>query len=190
MVSIPPPLQQVCPLIEPWCQSISVAGQNGPSSTVVTVDAAALDELMIVCQRNQVPATRIPVDYAPHSAHVEALWETMRESLSGLHPRTGEIAFISTVTGAGLDPKILDGDYWFADLRQPVQFEHAIRWSHEHGYRTFIEFSPHPVLVADIQESLQDCGDDHYSRPSIISSAQAMCPSKPSDSAMARYRFR
>ncbi len=116
---------------------------------------------MAGCERDDVPATRIPVDYASHSAQVEALRETLRESLSGLQPRTGEIAFISAVTGAGLDTSILDGDYWFANLRQPVLFEQAVRWSYEHGYRTFIESSPHPVLTVGIQESLEDYGDDH-----------------------------
>ena len=161
MVSIQRPVEQTYALIEPWAQSISVAAQNGPSSTVVTGNAAALDELIAVCERDEVPVTRIPVDYASHSAHVEELREALRESLSGLQPRTGEIAFISAVTGAGLDTKILDGDYWFANLRQPVLFEQAVRWSYEHGYRTFVESSPHPVLIAGIQESLEDCGDDH-----------------------------
>ena len=67
MVSIPRPVQRVCALIEPWSESISVAAQNGPSSTVVTGNAAALDDLMAVCERDDVPATRIPVDYASHS---------------------------------------------------------------------------------------------------------------------------
>jgi acyl transferase domain-containing protein len=161
MVSIPRPVERVHALIEPWAQSISIAAHNGPSSTVVTGNAAALDELMDECERDDVPATRIPVDYASHSDHVEGLRETLRESLSGLQPRTGEIAFISAVTGAALDTKILDGDYWFANLRQPVIFEQAVRWSYEHGYRTFVESSPHPVLLAGIQESLEDYGDDH-----------------------------
>ena len=161
MVSIPRPVERVCALIEPWGESISVAAHNGPSSTVVTGNAAALDELMAVCERDDVPAKRIPVDYASHSAHVEELRETLRESLSGLQPRTGDIAFISAVTGAGLDTSILDGDYWFANLRQPVLFEQAVRWSYEHGYRTFIESSPHPVLTVGIQESLEDYDDDH-----------------------------
>jgi acyl transferase domain-containing protein len=160
MVAIPRPVQQVWALIEPWGQSICVAAQNGPSSTVVTGNAAALDELMAVCERDNLPAMRIPVNYASHSAHVEALRETLRESLSGLQPRTGEIVFISAVTGAGLDSSILDGDYWFANLRQPVLFEQAVRWAYEHGYRTFIESSRHPVLTVGIQESLEEYGDD------------------------------
>ena len=164
MASISRPVEQVHALIEPWARSIWVAAQNGPCSTVVTGNAAALDGLMAVCERDDVQATRIPVDYASHSADVEELRETLRESLSGLQPRTGEIAFISAVTGAGLDTTILDGDYWFANLRQSVLFEPAVRWSYEHGYRTFVESSPHPVLIAGIQESLEDCGDE----PSVV----------------------
>ncbi|HTQ18728.1 acyltransferase domain-containing protein [Mycobacterium sp.] len=160
MVSIPRPSERVFALIEPWCQSISVAAQNGPSSTVITGDTAALDQIMAVCQRDDLPAERIPVDYALHSAQVEALREPLRDSLSGLQPRTGDITFISSVTGAGLDMSILDGDYWFANLRQPVLFEQAVRWSYEHGYRTFTESSPHPVLIAGIEESLADYAED------------------------------
>jgi acyl transferase domain-containing protein/NADPH:quinone reductase-like Zn-dependent oxidoreductase/nucleoside-diphosphate-sugar epimerase/acyl carrier protein len=161
MVSIPWPVDRVVALIEPWGQSISVAAHNGPSSTVVTGNAVAVDELMAECERDDVPATRIPVDYASHSAHVEELREALRESLSGLQPRTGDIAFISAVTGAGLDTSILDRDYWFANLRQPVLFEQAVRWAYEHGYRKFIESSPHPVLTVGIQESVEELGDDH-----------------------------
>ena len=98
---------------------------------------------MARCEQNDMPAKRIPVDYASHSIQVETLRDTLRESLSGLQPRSGDIAFISAVTGAGLDTSILDGDYWFANLRQPVLFEQAVRWAYEHGYRTFIESSPH-----------------------------------------------
>jgi polyketide synthase 12 len=164
MVLITRPVEQVHTLIEPWGKSISVAAQNGPSSTVVTGVATELDELISVCERDDVPATRIPVDYASHSSQVEMLRETLRDTLSGLRPRTADIAFISAVTGARLDTSILDGDYWYANLRQPVLFEQAVRWSYEHGYRTFLEASLHPVLNLDIQESLEECGDGSGAR--------------------------
>jgi len=155
MVSIAWPTEQVHGLIKPWAQSISVAAQNGPRSCVVTGNASALDQLMVQCLRDSLPATRIPVDFASQSADVEALRQALHESLSGLKPRTGDIAFISTVTGAGLDTTILDGDYWFANLRQPVLFEQGVRWAYEHGHRTFVECSPHPVLDVGVQECLE-----------------------------------
>ncbi len=160
MVAIRWPAERVLELIEPWHQSISVAAHNGPSSTVITGYAAALDELMAGCERDHVPAARLPVGYTSHTTQVEPLRETLRETLSGLQPRTGVIPFISGVTGAGLDTSILDGDYWFANLCQPVLFEQAVRWSYEHGYRAFVEASPYPVLDEGIQESLQSYGPD------------------------------
>jgi acyl transferase domain-containing protein len=159
-VSIRWPADRVLELIEPWHQSISIAAQNGPSSTVITGYAAPLDELMAACERGHVPAARLPVGYTSHSAQVEPLRETLRETLSGLQPRTGDIPFISGVTGARLDTSILVDDYWFANLSQPVLFEQAVRWSYEHGYRAFLEATPYPVLKEGIQESLQQYGPD------------------------------
>lgn len=161
MVSITQPLQQVCALIQPWGQLISIAAQNGPSSTVVAGNETALEDLLAVCDRDGLLATRINSGYALQSAQVEALRETLRESLGGIQARTGDLEFISSVTGAGLDTSILDGDYWYANLRQPVLFEQAVRWSYEHGYRTFIESSQDPVLASAIHESIEDYGENH-----------------------------
>lgn len=160
MVSIPRPSGWVLELIEPWRRSIAVAARNGPCSTVVTGTAAAIDELMVVCEREDVSATRLAVEGASHFADRDELREMLREPLSGLRPRTGGLPFISSVTGAGLDGSILDGDYWLANLRQPALFEEAVRWAYDRGYRTFIECSPHPVLAEDMRGSLQGCADD------------------------------
>ncbi len=159
MVSIARPVEQVHILIEPWGHAISVAAQNGPSSTVVTGSTAAVDDLITVCERNDIEATRLSADYASHSSQVETLREVLREELSGLQPQATDVAFISAVTGAKLDTSILDGDYWFANLRQPVLFEQALRWCYEHGYRTFLEVAFSPVLDVAIRESLQQSGD-------------------------------
>lgn len=117
MASIQWPSERVHKLLESWRPSLCVAAQNGPSSTVVTGNAAALEDLMATCDRDDIPATRIPVDYASHSADIDTLREALCEMLSGLEPRTSEIPFISSVTGAVLDTRILDTDYWFANLR-------------------------------------------------------------------------
>jgi acyl transferase domain-containing protein len=160
MVSIACPIELAHTLIKPRARSISVAAHNGPRSTLVSGHTAALDELMVACERISVPAVRIPVDDASHSGRVDALRETLHERLSGLAPRTSDVEFISTVTGAGLNTTILDGDYWFANVRQPVLFEEGVRWAYGHGHRTFVECSPYPVLDVGIKESLEDYPDE------------------------------
>ena len=164
VVSIPGPVDQVCELIRPWEGSITIAERNSPSSTTVTGSAAAIDELFARCIREQLPVTRIPVEYAAHSAHMDELRESLRETLADVRPRRTDIMFISTVTGAATDPSVLNDDYWFANLRQPVLFEDAVRWAYRRGHHTFIECGPQQMLTADIEESLDDCGDD----PTVI----------------------
>lgn len=159
MVSIGQSIDRVFALIEPWSDVVSVAAADGPFATTVTGANQALQELMLRCEQDGVPVTRIPVGYAAHSAQVEALRETLRDSLAALVPRAAEITFISSVTGAGLDTAVLDGDYWFANLRQPVLFEEAVRWAYEHGYRTYLESSPHPVLTGVIEQSLDEADE-------------------------------
>ncbi len=165
LVAVARGVDRVHSLIRPWDRSISVAAQNGPSSTLVAGSSAALEGLVAQCDRDGVPARRLPIDYASHSSDTEILREPLREILSGLRPRSSELVFVSTVTGARLDTSILDGDYWFANLRQPVLFEQAVRWCYEHGYRTFVEASPHPVLNEAIGGVIDEFGVVHGVAP-------------------------
>jgi polyketide synthase 12 len=175
MVSLRWPAEHVLKLIEPWRESISVAAEDSPSSTVVTGDRTALNELLATCKRDDLPCNSIPVDYVLHSSRVEPLRDTLRDSLAALQPQAGDSVFVSTVTGAALDTSILDCDYWFANLRQPVLFEQALRWSYEHGYRTFVQAGPYPGMSAAIRESLPE-RDVHHS----VGRATAVRP-HPSD---------
>ena len=125
------------------------------AAKVVAFRSTAVSAVIAHRERGDLSATQPPNENALNSAQDDTLLEDMRKQLSGLRPRTADIAFISTVTGAGLDTSILDGEYWFANVCQPVLLDHAVRWAYDHGYRTFIESSPHPVLTASIRELLE-----------------------------------
>ena len=40
---------------------------------------------------------------------------------------SGDVPFFSTVTGGLLDTASLDGEYWYRNLRETVQFEQVMR---------------------------------------------------------------
>lgn len=160
MVSIALPVDRVRELLGPWREHVSIAAQNGPASTVVSGSGAALGELIALCEREGIRANTIPVDYASHSAQMDALREPLRAQLAGLAPRRSDIVFISAVTGAPLDTTTLDGEYWFTNLRRTVRFEQAVRTAHRLGHRAFIECSAHPVLTVGIEDSLAESADD------------------------------
>ncbi|MEV6627158.1 type I polyketide synthase, partial [Amycolatopsis sp. NPDC051114] len=135
---------------------ISIAAYNSPSSTVVAGDPAALRELVARCERDGVRARVIPVDYASHSAHVEAIEAELREVLAPIRPRTGDLPFYSTVTAEPIDTATLDAGYWYRNLRQAVRFRDTADVLADRGHRFFVEVSPHPVLGGGLQETLED----------------------------------
>ena len=126
---------------------------------MVSGETAALDELIQVCTEQELRTRRIDVDYASHSAEVEAIRGELTDVLAGIEPHSTRTAFFSTVTGSRLDTADLGADYWYRNIRQTVQFDQAVRSACEHGYRTFIESSPHPALIAGIEDTANDCAD-------------------------------
>ncbi|XNN05693.1 SDR family NAD(P)-dependent oxidoreductase [Streptomyces sp. Inha503] len=156
MVSLPVPVDEAGKLVAPWGERICVATVNGPGSTVVAGDAAALDELMAACERDGVRARRVPVDYASHTPQVERIRERLLELAAPIAPRPGEVPMYSTVTGALLDGASADAEYWYRNLRETVRFEHATRTLADAGHTVFIEVSPHPVLIPGIEQTVEE----------------------------------
>ncbi|MEU2602699.1 type I polyketide synthase [Streptomyces hirsutus] len=153
MMSVAAPVERVSALLEPWGELLSVAAVNGPSSVIVSGDAGALDELLAACGQQGVRARKVSVDYASHSAHVEAVRDDLSRVLAPVVSASPRVPFYSTVTGARLTDAAFDGAYWYTNLRTTVRMEEATRALLADGHRVFIEMSPHPVLAAPIQET-------------------------------------
>ncbi|WP_285786436.1 acyltransferase domain-containing protein, partial [Microbispora sp. NBRC 16548] len=131
---------------------VEIAAVNGPSSVVVAGAPGELEELLAVCEAEGVRVRRVPVDYASHSAHVEAVEGELAELLAGLAPGRGEVPMYSTVDGGWVGGTDLDGGYWYRNLRRPVGFADAAAALSQAGFRVFVEVSAHPVLAAGIAE--------------------------------------
>ncbi|MEZ0073287.1 type I polyketide synthase [Planotetraspora sp. GP83] len=156
MASVSLPMAEAQARITPWSDRLSVAVVNGPASVVVSGQVDALAELLAELEADGVRNRRIPVDYASHSAQVEAIHDDLIKALAPIAPRAGTVPMLSTVTGDWIGTAALDAEYWYANLRQTVRFEAATRALSEQGHRAFIEISPHPVLTASINETLDD----------------------------------
>ncbi|MDH6145476.1 acyl transferase domain-containing protein/short-subunit dehydrogenase [Kitasatospora sp. GP30] len=153
MVSVGAGAGEVRGLLERWGgEGVSVAAVNGVASTVVSGPAVPLGEFMAWCEGRGVRVRRIPVDYASHSQMVEGLRERLARDLAPIVPVEGRVPFWSTVTGGFLDTRELDAAYWYANLRQTVEFRHGVEGLLADGHGLFIEVSSHPVLVPAIEE--------------------------------------
>ncbi|WP_141666263.1 type I polyketide synthase, partial [Streptomyces hirsutus] len=160
MVSVALPAQGAVELAGRWPGRVSVAAVNGPTSTVVSGDADALDELVACAEAQGVRVRRIDVDYASHSAHVEAIEGELAEVLASVVALEPSVPFLSTVTGEWIDSAQTDAGYWYRNLRQTVQLEPAVRRLVEAGHGAFLEMSPHPVLTVPVAETVEDAGVD------------------------------
>ncbi|MEV4316930.1 SDR family NAD(P)-dependent oxidoreductase [Actinocrispum sp. NPDC049592] len=134
----------------PLKDGISIAAINGPTSTVVSGDPEALQELKAECDAKEIRARIIPVDYASHSAHVEDIRDDVLTELAGIKPVAAGIPFHSTLTGELIDTTELDAGYWYRNLRHTVLFDQVVQ---QYPDALFIECSPHPVLVPGIQDA-------------------------------------
>jgi acyl transferase domain-containing protein/acyl carrier protein len=160
MVSVSLPAEQVESDLKEWGERISLAVVNGPSSVVVAGKPEALQELLARYEARDVRARTIPVDYASHSAQIGAIEGRLARELAAIAPRSGEIPFHSTTTGALLDTAALDGAYWYTNLRQTVRFHEATRALLESATTTFVEMSPHPVLTTAVEETIEAHGSE------------------------------
>ncbi|WP_435866699.1 SDR family NAD(P)-dependent oxidoreductase, partial [Streptomyces yokosukanensis] len=147
--------------LERWADRVEVAAVNGPSSVVIAGDAQALDEALDTLEDQGVRVRRIAVDYASHSRHVERIRDALAETLAGITAQAPAIPFYSTVTGAWVEEAgVLDGGYWYRNLRGQVGFGPAVAELIRQGHGAFVEISAHPVLVQPITEIVYDAEGD------------------------------
>ena len=133
---------------------LCAAASNSARSTVISGDAGALADLLADLERRGVYCRRLKVDVAFHSPQVDALRADLQAGLEGIAPRSGDVAFYSTVTGTLTGGESLGPEYWARNLREPVLFAAALGRLAADGFDAFVETSLHPVLAAAVQEAV------------------------------------
>ncbi|UJW29896.1 SDR family NAD(P)-dependent oxidoreductase [Saccharothrix sp. AJ9571] len=151
MMSIASSAEEVASRVQP---GVEVAVVNGPSSVVVAGDPEALAKLQAECESDGLRARIIPVDYASHTAHVEAIEAELLDVLAEVKGAPVSVPMWSTVTQQWLEGTELGAEYWYRNLRSQVGFAPAIEALLEQGHHAFIEVSSHPVLTTSIQDVL------------------------------------
>ncbi|MGH3899437.1 MAG: type I polyketide synthase [Pseudonocardiaceae bacterium] len=147
---------EVLPHLAGWENQVGIAAVNGPTATVVSGDAAAVEYIGAIFAGRGRATRRLAVSHAFHSHRMQPILEefaSVADQLTFAEPR---IPFVSTVTGAVISAEELcDPRYWVRQVRQPVRLADGMASLHEHGVRTFVELGPDGVLSA----MGQDCVD-------------------------------
>ncbi len=149
------PVDQAQAAIGSYADRLSVAVSNSPQSSVLSGDPGTLDTVIKALQSRNVFCRPVQVDVAAHSPHMDALRAELETALRNLKPQAARQPIYSTVTGRLINGEELAAAYWSRNLREPVMFSAAVQQMIADGITTFIELSPHPILLAAIEQGLQ-----------------------------------
>ncbi|MEZ0095324.1 beta-ketoacyl synthase N-terminal-like domain-containing protein [Streptacidiphilus sp. EB129] len=161
--------QALAPYLVLYEDQLGIATVNGPRTTVVSGALEALEELAQELVEENIFVRRVKVPVAAHSPLMEPLRERLVEGLAALVPAPTRIPLHSSVEGHEVPGQALTAEYWGRNLRNAVLFQAAVTSVEDPAERAFVEVSPHPVLVASIEESLVAAGvEEPVALPSLV----------------------
>ena len=135
---------------------LPVACLNSSRGVTVAGPVAALERLESALAERRVMFKRLDLDYAFHSAAMDGLRRDLHHTLAHLDPHDSSCPFHSAVSGERAPGKSLDADYWWRNVREPVQFEQVIKGMLTEGINIFLEIGPHGTLRRYILDGLAD----------------------------------
>ncbi|TXS42303.1 type I polyketide synthase, partial [Streptomyces sp. OR43] len=131
-----------------------IAALNGPRATVVSGEAAAVDEIAARAAGTGARTRRLTVSHAFHSPLMEPVLAEFREVVSGLDFRTPALTVISDLTGQAVDADdFASADHWVRHVREAVRFADGVRTLKHLGIGTFLELGPDAVLTTMAADS-------------------------------------
>ncbi|MEP7049211.1 MAG: type I polyketide synthase [Pseudomonadota bacterium] len=131
---------------------MSMAASNGPRSTIVSGQPAAVAALLKELEAEAVFCRAVQVDVASHSPQMQPLVSELVSALRGVQSGPFARAMYSTVLARKLTVGECAAEYWGRNLRQPVLFAKAAATMLADGIDAFIEVGPHPTLLASVAE--------------------------------------
>ncbi|ANS70617.1 type I polyketide synthase AVES 4 [Streptomyces lincolnensis] len=137
---------------------VHFAGANGPRSVLLGGEHAAVTDVVETLAARGVPAKKLNLGLAAHTPGLSVDAAAFLTGTAAVAPAPAAVPFYSSLTGGAFETTGLDGAYWLRNLTSEVRFETAVRALWAAGHHTFLEVSPHPVLLGGVQETLEDIG--------------------------------
>ena len=107
---------------------VAVAAINGPAQLTLTGPAAAIESLLGRLRSRGIPAVRLDVENAFHSAQMDPILEELRELAERVRFGEPTVPFYSTLSGRrAAAGEIAAAGYWARQAREPVRFHDALR---------------------------------------------------------------
>ena len=144
MLSVQLPDKEVEPLLG---EQLALAGNNAPSSCVVSGCAEAIEALEQKLLVKDVGCRRLQTSHGFHSPMMESIVEPFIEVLGNVRLNPPCIPFISNVSGSWITAaEATDPHYWASHLRQTVRFSEGLSELLKESKRILLEVGPGRTL--------------------------------------------
>ncbi|MDO0911616.1 SDR family NAD(P)-dependent oxidoreductase [Streptomyces sp. DT2A-34] len=158
MLAVGLPRAEVEELLARYEDGLFVGAVNSAHSTAVSGDVDALARLRRDCEERGIKVHGLSTPFASHSPRMEAVRAELLGALAHVTGGQPRVPLYSSVLAEPVPGELLDADYWYANLSEPVRFADTIGRMLDDGYRHFVELSPHPSLAASIEEIAATAG--------------------------------
>ncbi|WP_276575476.1 type I polyketide synthase, partial [Bradyrhizobium monzae] len=136
---------EVLPLL---AAGVEIAGLNGPRSTVISGDEAAVLALSEAFRSKGRRTSRLQVSHAFHSQRMEPMLEEFGKVLSQVTFGTPRLPIVSNVTGhLATTDELCSAEYWVRQVRQAVRFLDGVHVLEAEGVRASLELGPDGILT-------------------------------------------
>ncbi|WP_328854137.1 type I polyketide synthase [Microbispora hainanensis] len=155
MVSLRAPEPEVAASLKEVDGLVAVAAVNGPRSTVISGDAAAVRKLAAAWRARGVRTKLLAVSHAFHSPHMDPALRGLAEAARALTVREPAAVLVSTRTGrVATREELAAPDHWAAQAREPVRFHDGVRALRALGVDTFVEIGPDATTAGMVADCL------------------------------------
>lgn len=138
------------------------ACENSPSSTTISGDTEAIDQLGALFQDKGIFNRKLFVDVAYHSPHMKLVSKPYYDSISDIkiqETNDSGVEFFSSVRGRKVQLDELGPQYWCDNLENPVRFATALSvLVKETEPDLLVEIGPHAALKGPIMQTLKTLG--------------------------------
>ena len=141
---------------------LSIAAENDKTNVTVSGDEDAIIkfENHIKQEEKSIFIRKLETKKAFHSHHMDTIEQTFMKKLlkANIVPRNGSVRFFSSTEGREVYGAKLHDDFWWRNLRNPVQFNAGITKMIKSGIHIYVEISPRPVLSHYMREISKQTG--------------------------------
>ncbi|MFN8578548.1 MAG: amino acid adenylation domain-containing protein [Candidatus Sericytochromatia bacterium] len=135
--------------------NIWVSALNSPTMTVLSGKEEQLEKLIKELKEKDVFCRLIKGAVAPsHCELMEPIKNDILNDLFDIKANKSNIDIFSTVTGKKETGENFNNEYWWNNIKSPINFYPTINEIEKKSNHIYIEISPHPVLNGFIKETL------------------------------------